>query len=263
MTWVKIDDLMNQNEKVRSVSLAARWSYVSSICRSGATCSDGVIRAGDLNLVDATLKIAKELVAAGLWETTSRDSYVVHDYLVYNRSRAQIEELKRTNSANGAKRSANGSAIRSEKQDENASDSQPQNARSATSANPPIETDPLDSFSKNQQLQRKSSESLSESLSETDETVGRLCRAWESATGTTVTPMVGDSMASAASEMPEEWVVDAIRETGLAGAKSWRYTAAILDRWKQEGREQAQQNTNPFRESRLTKQIAAAKERMG
>lgn len=262
MTWVKIDDAMNENAKVRSVSLAARWAYVASICRSGATQSDGEIRSGDLNLVDATPKIAKELVTAGLWETTSRGSFVVHDYLVYNRSRLQIEELKRTNSANGSKRSANGSAIRSQKQGKTASDSQPQNARSATSAYLPPLNDSLVSLSNNQQLQRDPGESLSESLSETDETVGRLCRAWESATGTTVTPMVGDSMASAASEMPEEWVADAIRETGLAGAKSWRYTAAILDRWKLDGREQAPQSSeNPFKKSAAL--IAAAKERMG
>ena len=272
MTWVKIDDGMHLNAKVRGVSLAARWAYIAAICRSGATSSDGVIRAGDLGLIDATPKLAKELVAAGLWESSSDGSFVVHDYLVYNRSRAQIEELKRTNSTNGAKRLAkrspnglaNGLANGSEKQGVNASESLPQNARSATSADLPTENDPLGSLSKYQQLQNKVSDSLSDSLSETDEAVGRLCRLWETATGSTVTRMVGDEMESSIGEMPEEWVADAIRETGLAGVKSWRYTKTILDRWKLDGREQVPQTPgNPFKESRLTKQIAAAKERMG
>lgn len=62
---------------------------------------------------------------------------------------------------------------------------------------------------------------------------------WTSATGTTVTRMVGDAMESALEDIPADWVKDAIRETGLAGAKSWKYTAAILERWKHEGREVA------------------------
>jgi hypothetical protein len=116
MTWVKIDDGMHQNTKVRGVSLAARWTYIASICRSGATQSDGEILKGDLGLVDGNPKLAKELVAAGLWETTSRGSYVIHDYLVYNRSRLQIAETAKINAENGkrglatryAKRLANG-----------------------------------------------------------------------------------------------------------------------------------------------------------
>jgi hypothetical protein len=120
MTWVKIDDAMHQNTKVRGVSLAARWTYIASICRSGATQSDGEILGCDLSLVDGTTKIAKELVAAGLWETTMRGSYVIHDYLVYNRSRLQIAETAKINAENGkrglatryAKRLANGEPTR-------------------------------------------------------------------------------------------------------------------------------------------------------
>lgn len=110
-TYVKIEDDMNLNTKVRSVSLAARWTYVASICHSGRTLSDGVVSTADLGLVDGTPKIAKELEAANLWERVSGGWYV-HDYLLINRSRAQVEEIKRTNAENGAKGRANRDANR-------------------------------------------------------------------------------------------------------------------------------------------------------
>lgn len=263
-TWVKIDDLLNENKKVRGVSLAARWTYIASICRSGNTLSDGEIPKSDLSLVDGNPKIAKELVGAGLWEMRPNGWYV-HDYLVYNRSRAQIEDLRRTNAENGAKRSANrspnGSAIRSQKHPENGSDSLPQNARSATSADPKIPNRLNPDVPDQQQQQRKPSDSLSDSLSETDEAVGRLCRIWEQATGTTVTAQVGDSFAARLERMPEEWVGDGIREMGESGAKSLRYLNAILDRWATEGREQAPSApVDAFKKSAAI--LAAARERM-
>lgn len=263
-TWVKIDDLLNENKKVRGVSLAARWTYIASICRSGNTLSDGEVLKTDLNLVDGTPKIAKELVTSGLWETRPTGWYV-HDYLVYNRSRAQIEDLRKTNAENGAKRlanrSPNGSAIRSQKHPENSSDSLPQNARSATSANPKIPNPEIPDPPNQQKQQRKASDSLSDSLSETDEAVGRLCRVWEQATGSTVTAQVGDSFAARLERMPEEWVADGIREMGQSGAKALRYLNAILDRWAIEGREEAPSApTDAFKRSAAM--IAAARERM-
>lgn len=106
MTWVKIDDMLNQNKKVRSLSLAARWTYIASICRAGNTLSDGEILAVDLSLVDGNSKIAKELEEAALWEPRSGGWYI-HDYLVYNRSRAQTEETRRVNTENGRRGLAN------------------------------------------------------------------------------------------------------------------------------------------------------------
>ena len=95
---------------------------------------------------------------------------------------------------------------------------------------------------------------------EIDEAVGRLCRVWESATGTTVTRMLGDFFATNLEGLPEAWIADAIQETGAAGAKSMRYTAAILDRWKTEGRGVAPVvSENPFKKS--AEFLTAARER--
>lgn len=59
---------------------------------------------------------------------------------------------------------------------------------------------------------------------------------WLSATGTTMAPLVWELMEAAIEATSEEWVADAIRETGANGARAWKYTAAILDRWQREGR---------------------------
>jgi hypothetical protein len=63
-----------------------------------------------------------------------------------------------------------------------------------------------------------------------------LIRAWEQATGTLVTALVAERMDAAEEDVGTEWVLDAISETGQAGVKSWKYTAAIIARWKLEGR---------------------------
>ena len=105
MTWVKVDDKLPANLKVRSVSVQARWAYVASICYAGANRSDGFIPEASLGMVDATPKIGAELVTAGLWEAT-RGGWNIHDYLKYNRSKTAIESLSERNSENGAKSAA-------------------------------------------------------------------------------------------------------------------------------------------------------------
>jgi hypothetical protein len=72
-------------------------------------------------------------------------------------------------------------------------------------------------------------------LSEEDEAVGRLCRAWENATGTTVTNRLGESLADWLELLPEAAIVKAIAETGASNARNWRYCEAILRRYQVEG----------------------------
>ena len=103
MTWVKIDDGMPQNTKVGRLSDAGFRAYVLSICYCGANTTDGVIERSLLMLIPtATLKIAKELVAKGLWEDRP-DGWYVHDYLEWNRSKAQIEADRNAHRENGRK----------------------------------------------------------------------------------------------------------------------------------------------------------------
>ncbi len=52
-----------------------------------------------------------------------------------------------------------------------------------------------------------------------------------------LTPAVASAIAEAEQRYPEQWIVDALREASTRNARSWRYAAAILQRWETEGRE--------------------------
>ena len=51
-----------------------------------------------------------------------------------------------------------------------------------------------------------------------------------------LTPIVADELRAAEEEYPPEWVEAAIRETAAGNVHSWRYAAAVLERWKREGK---------------------------
>ena len=51
-----------------------------------------------------------------------------------------------------------------------------------------------------------------------------------------LTPMVADELRAAEEEYPSGWVEAAIREAAAGNVRSWRYAAAVLERWKREGR---------------------------
>lgn len=51
-----------------------------------------------------------------------------------------------------------------------------------------------------------------------------------------LTPMIADELRDAEKEYPVGWVEDAIKEAASSNARSWRYIAAVLERWKKDGR---------------------------
>lgn len=51
-----------------------------------------------------------------------------------------------------------------------------------------------------------------------------------------LTPMIADELMDAEKAYPVGWVEDAIREAVASNARSWRYIAAVLERWQKEGR---------------------------
>ncbi len=71
-----------------------------------------------------------------------------------------------------------------------------------------------------------------------EDPVPLLLRHWERATGTTVTPALADWLDSELGRgTPADWLRDAIAETGANGSKAWKYTKAIVERWRVQGRE--------------------------
>ena len=51
-----------------------------------------------------------------------------------------------------------------------------------------------------------------------------------------LTPLVADELRAAEEEYPTGWVEAAMREAAAGNVRSWRYVAAVLERWQREGR---------------------------
>lgn len=217
MTWVKIDDTLPQNPKVRAVSVPARWTYLSSICYAGLNKTDGFVPASTLLLLDGNAKISDELVAAKLWETRP-DGWYVHDYLKYNRSKEKAVQVSEERRSAGSKGAANRWQIATEKNGKTIASGEQIAGNLFLSASPSV------SLSEREGVQ-----------GERDDAIARLCRSWENATGTTVTASLGDSFGSWLEKLPEAAIVKAMAETGANGAKAWRYTEAILRRYQADG----------------------------
>ena len=215
-TWVKLDDNLPLNPKVRRVSVAARWSYVASICYAGNSCTDGYVPAGALALVDGTQRIATELVSAGLWETAP-DGWLIHDYLKHNRSKEKVAAI-----AEAAREAGRASAAKRQQ-----SVNDPLN-KSAAVGQRNVERSVLSASA-------SVSYSEEEEVSEKEKQVGNLIRSWENATATTVTRTLGDNLADWLERLPEAAIVKAIAETGASNARNWRYCEAILRRYETEG----------------------------
>lgn len=107
MTWVKLDDTFPEHSKVISLSDKAFRLHVTAICFAAKNETDGEIPRAALARLGGSPKIAHELHEVGLWETTSRGGWVVHDYLEYNRSRAELEAERQRKAEAGAKGAAN------------------------------------------------------------------------------------------------------------------------------------------------------------
>lgn len=100
MAWFKVDDRAHSHPKV----IAAGSSAFGLWARSGSYAADhntnGAIPKAVARMYGSAA-MARALVAAGLWHTTGHDcprcepvptgDYVIHDYLDYNPSRADVE----------------------------------------------------------------------------------------------------------------------------------------------------------------------------
>jgi hypothetical protein len=96
--WVKLDDGFTMHPKVVGLSLEARWAYVESLCYAARYRTDGVVP----DVVAANGSSRRELAAAGLWEIGTA-AVRIHDFLVYNPSREEVEALSKERARAGAR----------------------------------------------------------------------------------------------------------------------------------------------------------------
>lgn len=108
-TFIKLDDHIDENPKVVSLSDTAFRLYVTGLCYCSRNQTDGLIPKPMANrLVNkGGERLAFDLIKEQLWEDKG-DSYYIPDYLEHQRSRSEIEalrEAKREAGASGGKAS--------------------------------------------------------------------------------------------------------------------------------------------------------------
>ena len=96
MSYAKFDDGFADHPKVRRLSPHAFQLHVAGILHCSRWLTDGVIQADSVpDLVRKFRPSAvDELIAAGLWRDQAGLAYVIHDYLEWNDSRAQVERRR-------------------------------------------------------------------------------------------------------------------------------------------------------------------------
>lgn len=59
-----------------------------------------------------------------------------------------------------------------------------------------------------------------------------------------LTPLIAEDLKAAEQLYPQQWVEEAFREAVQRNARSWKYIETILRRWKEQGRDGADQTTD-------------------
>jgi len=91
MPWIRFEDNFPEHPKVLALSDGAFRLHVRAIGYAARLLTDGHVSSAALRSMTRRSALPAELVAAGIWETV-KDGYVVHDYLDYQPSKAEIQQ---------------------------------------------------------------------------------------------------------------------------------------------------------------------------
>jgi hypothetical protein len=124
MPWLKIDDHFADHPKVRAAGPLAVWVHLQALCYASRYLTDGFIPESVIPSLVSGLQMIEQagdnwpdiLVLEGLWER-KKGGFLIHDFLDFNPSRAQIlsdrERRKEAGSKGGqASAKARGQALR-------------------------------------------------------------------------------------------------------------------------------------------------------
>ncbi|WBP89487.1 hypothetical protein [Kitasatospora cathayae] len=158
-TYVRVHDGLTDHPKIIEVGGEAAWLYVSALCYSSRQLTDGLVpkrlipRLTDGSKPEAS---ASALLRVGLLHEGEHDCprcpvggpdmYVVHDYLVHQRSAAEVTELREKRSAagqRGGRRSGESrrAASQAEANGEASASAKPKQTRTKTEAETETETE--------------------------------------------------------------------------------------------------------------------------
>jgi hypothetical protein len=92
MSWVKVDDGLYMHPKAIAAGVPALGLWVRCLAYAAAHMTDGFVPSdAAYGVVTRRSRLPDDLVRAGLWlRDDALNGWWIHDYLVYNRSRAQL-----------------------------------------------------------------------------------------------------------------------------------------------------------------------------
>lgn len=173
-------------------------------------------------------KAISTMLEAKLWDKVEA-GYQVHDFLEFNKSKAEIEDIKRKRSEAGKKgRSSSKPTHSRETLDEQmlskCSANDEQMLEQAFEQKVNINPNPLTLSPKDKELTTTTvSARAKNSFQVYEEEIGLL------------SPLVRDRILEAEEAYTETWVIEAIHEATRNNVRKWAYIEAILKGWKQNG----------------------------
>jgi hypothetical protein len=99
--YIRVDVLLPDNHKLDGLHPAAKWTLIELWCHCGQHLTDGYVRDAVWRKI-GTANARRQLIEHNLAERVD-GGYQMHDYLQHQRSRAEVEELKKKRAEAGRK----------------------------------------------------------------------------------------------------------------------------------------------------------------
>ena len=251
MAWARIDDAFFNHPKVRKAGKDAVIFHMAALCYSNAFMTDGFIADEMLELIAVQAfqrkanGLADRLMECQLWDRVE-GGYLIHDYLEYNYSRQQVEEIKSKRSEAGKQggRPTESKIKANEKQNEK------QNESKMETNSKQNESHTHTHINTNKDLNKPPL------LYAHDELVDSVVKTYEQEIGK-LTPAVMDDILTVIEDYPLEWFAEAFKEASRNNKPNWRYALAILKRWKVDGYKVDTRVKRAYNGSRPTKPPSA------
>jgi hypothetical protein len=105
MTWVNLDDQMPEHPKIVALSDGAFRLHVSAISYANRYLTDGIIQAEIIPRLVPRYRhtYVDDLVRRMLWVEVMPGVYEIHDFLDWNKSRAEVEKRRAARAEGGRK----------------------------------------------------------------------------------------------------------------------------------------------------------------